>query len=96
LAFEIPFGFVDIINDAALSLIDVYWNETLICRGATVEGIAGKQEMIQGQPAGMVWILTLGKERTPADLSYPSVQKDVMDSGDLRLHALQLALPSGN
>lgn len=96
LKFEIPPAFVDILNDIAMSQIDVYWNETMVCRAAEIVGIAAKQEKVQGQSAGLIWMLTMEKERTPDDASYPSIQMEVNDSGDLRLHALQMSLPTGD
>lgn len=92
--FEIPVAFIQIINDAALSEIDVFWNEKMVCRMASIAGISSKPDPDPNGSGDLIWTLSLSKERVAGD-PYPSLNEDVDDSGDLRLHALQLAMFNG-
>ena len=86
IAFTYPPGFHAIIGDIVGTEADVYWNEVLIANSAFVSGASVKGVKNEDSE----YILTM--EAQPQDTALANLAHEVNDTGDLRLHALQMAL----
>lgn len=86
LSFSYPPGFLGIIGEVVGTEVDVYWNEVLVANSAYVTGSNVKGVKDEDNE----YLLTL--EAQPQDTALANLGNEVNDTGDLRLHLLQLAL----
>lgn len=86
IAFSYPPGFHAVLGDVVGTEVDIYWNEQVVAHsayvtGATVKGVKDEDNE---------YIISF--DATPQDTALANLGNQVNESGDLRLHALQLAI----